>query len=290
MATWTSQHSDRWLGLRRGTSNFTLHVALMVIGFIYLFPFTWMVGSALKTRGGFFSQGISPLPDGLPQWENFSDAWVRANFSQYMLNTLIIAVTTAFFVIWFSSMAGFMLARLRVPGKGIFVGLVTALFLMPKGYTIIPTYEIVQSLGLLNTLWSVITVLTSAYMLFNTFLFYGYMRNIPHELEESAMIDGANVWQRYLFIIMPISTPMIATVGLFSFLWAWNEFFLPLVFTLGNTDLRTISVGMYAFIGENSRDWTRICAAATISVVPIIILFVVMQRQFVNAFSGAVKS
>lgn len=283
-------HKTRLGWLRLRLSSFSLHVALMVIGFFYLYPFTWMVGSALKTRNGFFSQGASPLPDAAPQWQNFEEAWVRANFSQYMLNTMFVAVVSALLVILFSSMAAFMLARLRVPGKGIIIGGVTALFLMPKGYTIIPTYEIVQRLGLLNTLWSIVVVLTSGYMLFNTFLFYGFMRNIPNELEEAAIIDGASVWQRYRYVIFPMSIPMAVTVGLFTFLGAWNEFFLSLVFTLGNPDLRPLTVGMYAFIGENTRDWTRLCAAATISVTPVILLFIILQRQFVNALAGAVKS
>lgn len=267
-----------------------IHVVLLGLGFLYVYPFIWMVGSSLKSPAGFFTQGINALPDIEPQWQNFERAWVQANFGLYLQNTVMIAVATTFFSLLFSSITAYTLARLRIPGKSIVVGLIGITFLLPRGYTILPIFEIVQKLGLLDTIWSVVLVLTTGNMLFATFLFYGFMRTIPLELEEAAIIDGASVWQRYLYVIAPLAKPMFGTVGLFIFVGAWNEFFLALVFTLGNPDLRTLAVGMYSFVGTNSRDWTLICAAATISLIPIITVFVILQRYFVEAFAGAVKS
>jgi raffinose/stachyose/melibiose transport system permease protein len=116
------------------------------------------------------------------------------------------------------------------------------------------------------------------------------MRSIPGELEEAAIIDGAAVWQRFVYVILPLCRPMLGTLGLFMFLKGWNEFFLSLVFTLGNASLRTLSIGMYAFVGVNSREWTLICAGAVISILPVILLFILLQRYFVQAFAGAIKS
>jgi ABC-type glycerol-3-phosphate transport system permease component len=267
-----------------------LSLFLFVLGIIYIYPFIWMVGTSFKTPAEFFSLGASVLPQGPAQWQNFVTAWDKANFGRYLVNTVIISTTTTVLIIFLTSMAAYSLSRLPLPGKKYILFGIAALFFLPKGYTILPTFRIVQGLGLLNTLWAVILVSTAAGMLFNTFLFYGYMRSIPHELEEAAIIDGANGWQRYLRVILPMSMPMIATVGLFTFMNTWNDFFTPMVFTFSRPDLRTLAVGMFAFQGETSREWTLLCAGATISIIPIIIVFIFLQRHFVDAFAGAVKN
>jgi raffinose/stachyose/melibiose transport system permease protein len=272
-----------------GTGKIILHVILIGIGLVYIFPFIWMVGSALKTNNEFFLLGMNPFPS-VPQWDNFLKAWNGANFSRYFLNTVITSVSVTFFVLWFASMAAYSLSRLFVPGKKfILVGL-GVLFFLPAGYTIIPVVEIVKTLGLMNSLAAIIVTGTAGGMLFNTFLLVGYMRTIPAELEEAAVIDGANVWQRYRHVVLPLAKPMLATVGLFTFMSNWNSFFGPLVFTLGRPELRTLAVGMYAFQGQNSRDWVLMCMGATISILPIIVVYVVLQRYFIEAFAGAVKN
>jgi ABC-type glycerol-3-phosphate transport system permease component len=267
-----------------------LHAVLIAIALVYIFPFIWVVGSALKTEREFFSQGINPLPPGELQWQNFQEAWVRANFSQYMFNTVFVAASVAFCSILFGSITAYALSRLDVPGKNGIVALIGILFLLPQGYTIISTYEVMTKFGLIGSLYPVILIVTVGSIPMNTFFLYGYMRSIPNELEEASVIDGATVWQRYLYVIMPMCRPMLGTLGLFMFLKGWNEFFLSLVFTLSNPSLRTLSIGMYAFVGLNSREWTLICAGAVISILPVIILFIFLQRYFVQAFAGAIKS
>lgn len=276
--------------LLRTGREFGLHIVLLAIGLVYIFPFIWVIGSALKTDREFFSQGINPFPAGALQWANFEQAWVRANFSQYMINTLYVAVATALLSILIGAITAYALARLDVPGKGALITLVGLIFLLPQGYTIISTFEVIQKLNLLNTLTPVILILTAGSIPMNTFFLYGYMRAIPHELEEATIIDGATVPQRFLYLIFPLCRPMLGTLGLFMFLKGWNEFFLSLVFTLGNTNLRTLSIGMYGFVSTNSREWTLICAGAVISIIPVIILYIFLQRYFVQAFAGAIKS
>jgi ABC-type glycerol-3-phosphate transport system permease component len=275
--------------IRRG-GELLLHAVLLIAGFMYIFPFLWMVGSALKTDREFFSQGINPLPPGELQWANFEKAWTKANFSQYMANTFFVALATAILAILIASVTAYTLSRLEVPGKQALMTLVGIIFLLPQGYTIISTYEVMSKLGLVGTLTPVILIIALGHVPMNTFFFYGFMRTIPADLEEAAVMDGATVWQRYLYIILPMCKPMIGTLGLFMFLKGWNEFFLSLVFTFSSPSLRTLSVGMYSFVGLNSREWTLICAGATISIVPVLILFIFLQRYFVEAFAGAVKS
>jgi len=126
-------------------------------------------------------------------------------------------------------------------------------------------------------------------MVFNSFLFVGYFTTIPKELEEAATLDGANFLTTYLLIALPIARPIIGTVALFEFIDNWNSFFIPLVFTLGRPSLRTLTVGMYALVGESATDWTLLCAAATMSLLPTIILFFLLQRVFVDGIAGAIR-
>lgn len=284
----TKSPFERLLG---GSGQTLLHLALLGTGLVYIFPFIWMLGTSLKTPGEFFSLGLRPIPKGEWQWSNFAEAWVTANFGQYFLNTLFLAVSVTALVVLLTAMAAYALTRLAVPGKPLILGTIFLTFFLPSGiFNIIPIYNTVQNLGLLNSLGAVMLVITGGQMVFNTLLFYGYMRTMPQEVEEAAVIDGASVHQRFFQVVLPMSGPMVATVGLFTFISSWNEFFVPLVFTLSRPELRTLAVGMYAFVGEASREWTLLCAGATISILPIIITFVFLQDKFTEAFAGAVKT
>jgi ABC-type glycerol-3-phosphate transport system permease component len=280
----------RFESLLGGPGQWILHIVLITIGLIYIFPFIWMLGTAFKTPPEFFSQGINPFPAGEWQWSNFSNAWVKANFSRYFLNSVIVSVLVTGFTVLLTAMAAYALTRLKVPLGRVVMGFIVMILFLPSGYTIIPTINIVQRLGMLNSLGAVVLVLTAGSMVFNTLLFYGYMRTMPKEIEEAAVIDGASVHQRFRNVVLPMSGPMIATVALFTFMNTWNDFFVSLVFTLSRPELRTLAVGMYAFVGQASRDWTLLCAAATISILPIIFIYVLLQERFTEAFAGAVKS
>jgi ABC-type glycerol-3-phosphate transport system permease component len=264
------------------------HLALLVIGFFYLFPFIWMVGSSFKTLPEFFSQGMDILPRQL-RWENYIEAWTVAQFGTYFGNTVFITVMVVILSNLFSSMAAYVLIRTSIPGKKFLIGLIMVTFLLPKGYTILPIFEIIILLGLNNTLWSVIIVNTAGGLIFNSFLYMGYFTTIHREIEEAAIVDGASFPRLYWNIIMPLSGPMIATVTLLTFIANWNDFFTPLVFTLGKPELRTLAVGMFAFVSEHGTDWTLLCAGAAITIVPIIITFLFLQRYFIEGLAGAVK-
>ena len=267
-----------------------LHICLLLIGAVYLFPFFWMLGTSFKTPAEFFNQGLRPFPAGDWRWSNFAETWVRANFGQYFLNTAILAISTTIIVVILTAMAAYALTRLEVPFKPVIVGIIFLTFFLPSGiFNIIPVYDVVTKLGLLNSLGAVILVVVASQMVFNTMLFFGYLRTVPKAIEEAAIIDGATVHQRFRHVILPMSGPMIATVGLFTFVTAWNDFFASLVFTLARPELRTLAVGMYAFIGQASREWTLLCAGATISILPIIVVYIFLQERFTEAFAGAVK-
>lgn len=277
--------------LLSGSGRVLLHLALTAIGIVYIFPFIWMVGTSLKSPSEFFSLGLRPFPVGEWRWSNFAETWVRANFGRYFINTAILAVSVTLLVVLLTAMASYALTRLKVPGSRVVMALILLTFFLPSGiFNIIPVYRIVTNLGLLNSLGAVILVLVAGGMVFNTLLFYGYMRTMPSEIEEAAVIDGATVHQRFFQVVLPMASPMVATVGLFTFMNAWNDFFTSLVFTLSRPELRTLAVGMYAFVGDVSREWTLLCAGATISILPIILVYVFLQERFTEAFAGAIKS
>lgn len=264
------------------------HVALLVSGLAWLYPLFWALGSSLKSDDDFFTDGLNPMPSHF-LWANYLNAWQEASFSRYFMNTILITLGTVVITLVVTSCAGYVLARTRFPGRGFCLGLVSATLFLPHGYTIIPVFDLMQRLHLLNSLWSVIIVQASGGVVFGTFLFMGYFMAVDRELEDAAQVDGANFHQTFARIMLPLSGPMLATVGLFTAITAWNSFFIPLVFTLGRPELRTLAIGMYAFIGENSTEWTLLCAGTVITLAPIILLFVLLQRFFVNGLAGAVK-
>jgi ABC-type glycerol-3-phosphate transport system permease component len=275
--------------MKRGRAvSVMTHVALLVSGLAWLYPLFWALGSSLKSDDEFFGRGLSPLPSQF-LWSNYLDAWREASFGRYFMNTFLITVGTVLVTLVVTATAGYVLARTRFPGRGFCLGLVSATLFLPHGYTIIPVFDLMQRLHLLNSLWAVIIVQASGGVVFGTFLFMGYFMAIDRELEDAAQVDGANFHQTFARIMLPLSGPMLATVGLFTAITAWNSFFIPLVFTLGRPELRTLAIGMYAFIGENSTEWTLLCAGTVITLAPIILLFLLLQRFFVNGLAGAVK-
>ena len=248
-----------------------------------------MVSAALKSPLEVFSSGMNLIPE-TPIWENFKRAWVDARFSQYLLNTVIVTAATVLLVLIRCSMTGYVLARYSFYGRKLILGILVATLFVPAGYTIIPVVDLATKLGMLNSLWGMIIAMSGGAHVASILLYMGYFRQLPKELEEAAIVDGAGFFRTFFQVMLPLAMPVTATVTLMTFLSTWNAFFLPLVFTFSRPDLRTLSVGMLAFIGENSTDWSGMAAAATISLLPVVLLFILLQRYFVEGIAGAVKS
>lgn len=196
----------------------------------------------------------------------------------------------ALLIVVVSALAGYALGPGEMPGKRAIVAVLVATMFLPKGYTILPVFILINAVGLNNTLFGIILAESGPSHVVAILLFMGYFAQIPNELEEAAIMDGAGHPRIFAQVMLPIAKAVIATVFLFNFLQAWNAFLIPLVFTLGAPDRRTLGVGMYSFFGENVMDWTGPVAEAVISVVPIIVIFLALQRYFIEGFAGAVKS
>ncbi|MFI7455355.1 carbohydrate ABC transporter permease [Nonomuraea sp. NPDC049714] len=267
-----------------------LAAAALAIGcLIWIYPFLWMVSASFKTSAEVFTKGLDLLPDA-PEWANYERAWVEAEFGTYLLNTVIVTVCTVVVVVARCAMTGYVLARHEFRGRKIIMGVLVATLFVPAGYTIIPLVDLSQKLGLLNSLTGIVLAMSGAANVAAILLYFGYFRGIPKELTEAALIDGAGFATIFFRVMLPLAKPVTATVTVLTFLSTWNAFFLPLVFTFSRPDLRTVSVGMLAFVGENTTDWSGMAAAATISLLPVVVLFIVLQRYFIEGIAGAVKS
>lgn len=264
-------------------------LALGIGCLLWIYPFLWMVSASLKAPLDVFASGLGLIPESW-HWSNYIRAWDEANFGRYLANTVIVTVVTVVVVVVRCAMAGYVLGRYQFGGrKAILVVLIVTLF-VPTGYTIIPVVELSQQLGLLNSLTGMVVALAGGAHVAPILLYFGFFRRLPRELEEAAIVDGAGFFTIFFRVMLPLSMPVTATVVLLTFLATWNAFFLPLVFTFSRPELRTVSVGMLAFLGENSTDWSGMAAAAGISLLPIVVLFVALQRYFVDGIAGAVKS
>ena len=265
------------------------YVALTALCLVWVYPFLWLVSASLKTPIEIFSKGLNLIPD-TPIWQNYARAWVQAGFSTYMLNTVIVTIGTVAVVVFHTALSGYVLGRYDFVGRKLVIGILGATLIVPAGLTIIPIVDLTSALGLLNGHWGIILALAGSGQSAAILLYAGYFRGLPQELEEAATMDGAGFLRIFLNIMLPLAGPATATVTVLTFLAAWNAFLIPLVFTFGTPGLRTLPVGMLACVGTNETDWSGMAAAATISLLPVIVFFFFVQRYFVEGIAGAVKA
>lgn len=264
-------------------------LVLSVVSLIWIYPFVWMLGASLKQPLEIFAGGLGVLPEEW-QWHNYNRAWEDANFGRYLWNTFIVTSGATLLTLVQSALAGYVLGRYAFIGKRPLIGMLLIAMFVPAGYTIIPLVELADRMGLLNSLWGMILVLGGTVNVAAILLFAGYFSQLPKELEEAAILDGAGFFEIFGRIMLPLARPVIATVTILTFLAVWNNFFVPLVFTFSRPELRTLSVGMLAFVGQHETDWSGMAAGATIALVPVMVLFLVLQRYYVEGLAGAVKS
>lgn len=263
-------------------------IILSIVCLIWIYPFIWMISASLKTPFEIFSSGLNLIPE-TPIFDNYVRAWDTAQFSRYMVNTVIITIGTVILVLFRTSLAGYVIGRYQFIGRRFIVAILVGTIFVPVGYTIIPTVQLAKTLGILNSLQGVILVLGGGGHVIDILLFSAFFSSLPKELEEAAILDGASFIQIFIRVMLPLAKPVIATVTILTFLSAWNNFFIPLVFTFGTPDLRTLSVGMFAFVGQHETDWSGMAAGATISLLPVVIIFFLAQRYFIEGIAGAVK-
>jgi raffinose/stachyose/melibiose transport system permease protein len=248
-----------------------------------------MVSASFKTKSDFFADRLGIIPRNVT-FDNFKRVWTEAHFDKYFINTVIVTAVTVLLVLIMTAMAGYVLGRYSFFGKNLILLIFVASITIPLVSTVIPTYQVVKNMHLVGTRTGLILAGAGGAHVVFLMLFSGYFKQIPKEMEEAAKIDGCGFFQLFLSVMLPLAKPIATTVVIMETVWTWNAFLLPLVLTLSNPSSRTLAVGLYAFKGENTIDWTGIAAGGTVSVIPIILLFLLTQKYFVDGIAGAVKS
>jgi multiple sugar transport system permease protein len=263
--------------------------AILIMGAIVMvLPFAYMVGTALSP-----DRWVMPYPPTI--WpedatlDNFVRALTEAGLQRYALNSLIVASVSVLLTLVVSSLSAFAFARLEFPFKEVIFGFYLVTMMIPDLIALLPKFQVLRDLGLTNTWWGLWAVYVSNAVAFNTFLLRGFFSRIPRELEDATRIDGGGVWTFFWRVLLPLSKPALATVAVFAFLGAWDDFWWARLL-IQDPDLRTLPIGIQLFFNSHATQWTTIFAATTLAALPEIAIFVALQRYFVNgSFSGAIR-
>lgn len=256
---------------------------------VMVYPFAYMVSTSLKSRTYVLSDPTQLWPQD-PTLENYARVLTAEHFPRYALNSALVSVVSTALIVLLSSMMAYAFSRLRFPGRKVLFSLIVVGLTIPTMMLIIPQFLLARDLHLLNSLPGLVPFYVGTALAFNTFLLSGFFEQIPRELDEAMMIDGAGAWRRYRSLAMPLAKPALGTVIIFSFLGTWDEYAWA-VTVLNDTDKRTLPIAIALFQGQHSTSWGLVFAASIIALVPVIAIYLTFQRYFVAGLTtGAVKS
>jgi multiple sugar transport system permease protein len=260
---------------RRSRLAWLLFAIGLVLAIATVFPLLWMVLGSFKTAEEVNSPQLIPSTFTL---DNYVYVFSQVPFARYLLNSFFVSAAVTVIALWFHSMAAYALARLRFPGREkIFLG-IFATMLVSAPVTIIPTFIIVRTLGMVDSYAGLIV--PAIFNAFGIFLLRQFYVSLPDELEEAALVDGASYWKIYWSIVLPLSRPILAALAVFFFLANWNSFVWPMTVT-SDPKLRVVQLGIQSFQQQYAADWNFILAAATVAALPTLGIFFVFQKQIV---------
>jgi len=263
-------------------------VLLSLGALLTIVPFAYMVSTSFKNNTLVLQLPPQFIPHH-PTTANYREAWSSNQFGHYFVNSLMVAASTTVLAVLLSSMMAFAFARFQFPGRRILFGLLLIGLMVPTMMLLIPQFLLARDIGALNSLWGLVFFYTAMNLALNTFLLRSFFQDIPRELEEAMVVDGAGAWARYRQLIMPLSRPAIATVAIFTFLASWDEFVWALT-VINDPNRRTLPIAIALFQGQHSTSWGLVFAASLIAILPVLGIFITFQRQFVSGIaSGALK-
>jgi multiple sugar transport system permease protein len=268
-------------------SNVARYLLLSAGALVMLLPFLYMLGTSFKPHAFVLELPPRFIPSE-PTIENYTHALTANHFGLYFLNSAIVATTSTAITVVLSAMLAYAFARWDFPGRSALFYAMLGTLMVPALVLIIPQFVLAKNLRLLNSLWGLVVVY-SAGTAFNMFLLRGFFEEIPQELFDSALIDGAGPFATFWRVALPLARPALAAVAIFSFLGAWDEFTWALT-AINDEKLYTLPIGLRLFQQQHGTEWGLVFAASAIAVVPTILVFVIFQRQFIKGvMSGAVK-
>ena len=273
-------------GTKYTVSSILINAILIIVAMIMIFPMFWMLLLSLKTYPERFTTFFETLFSDFTL-KNYIEAIQSDNFGLYFINSLFVAICTTAANVLFSTMVGYALARRKFFGKTLLMGSILGVLIIPSHVIMIPLYRLIVEIGWLNTYWALIV--PWCVTPFGIFLVWQYIRSIPVELEDSARIDGAGFWRIFFKIIFPTAKPVLIVLAIYTFLTNWNSFLFPFLFT-NSEQYRTLPVGLTFYLGKQSIDWGHLMAGASLSAIPILILFLIFQKQIIRGLlAGALK-
>jgi ABC-type glycerol-3-phosphate transport system permease component len=265
-----------------------LHVWLLAVAALVLFPIFWMVSTSFKTDVEIVRFPPTLLPDA-PTTAAYVKIWQLKSFGRYFWNSMVVASLSTALSVVLAALAGYGFSRFAFRGSRVLVFLFLVTQMVPAILLLLPYFVVMRELGLLNSYTGLVLAYTSFALPFCTWMLKGFFDSIPREVDESAMIDGCSRLQTLLRVVAPLALPGVAATALFSFLVAWNHY----LFAVGlatSPDMYTLPVGIAYTIGEFRVAWNELMAGATIASVPILILYAALERYFVEGLTaGAVK-
>ncbi len=258
------------------------HVLLLLGGLIVIFPFVWMILTAFKTNPEVTDIAEFHLLPQTWQWENFTSLFSQHPMATYYVNSIIYTLLRSIPSIFFAAITGFALAKMPFRGRGMVWFLVLATLIVPFQVRLIPLADMIFGWGLRNEYWGV--VLPGLMEPFGIFLFAQACKSIPNSLLEAAKMDGCNVWQQFVYVVMPLLIPTLAAYAIIIFMWSWGEFLWGFI-VVTTPDKMPLEVGIKGFAGEHYTSVVQMMAAATVAVVPVLAVFLAMQRQFIKGMT-----
>ena len=264
-----------------------IQIVLVGSTIVMLAPIVIMIFSAFKSTPEIFK-----APFGIPDFTNignFTKIWTQTNFVRYLLNSFIVTGASMALILTLGTMAAYAIARYEFFGATFILMFFLAGLTLPLKLAIIPLFMLMRDLGVLNNQLSLILVYTAMGLPSTVFIMTGFIRTLPNELEDAARMDGASEARIMWSIMLPLVRPAMVIAGIQNVVPIWNDFFFPLVF-IQNDDLKTLPQGLTTFMGEYTTDWGALFAGLTLSAAPIIVIYIVLSRQFISGMtSGAIK-
>ncbi|MFV0449314.1 MAG: carbohydrate ABC transporter permease [Vibrio sp.] len=263
--------------------KFVLYAVIIAITLVMIIPFIWMLSASLKLSRDVFVFPIEWIPS-VPRWQNFVDIWDQIPLALFIYNTAKLTVIVTILQLLTSSFAAYAFAKLRFPYRdALFLGYVATISVPWISY-MVPQFIMMREIGLNNTHAAIICL--QAFTAFGVFLMRQFYMSIPDELCEAARIDGMNEYQIWYKIMLPLSKPALSTLTIFTFVSTWNDFLGPMIY-LTETKLKTIQIGLRMFISQYSAEYGLIMAASVVSLIPVLIVFLTLQRFFVEGIASS---
>ncbi|MCL2015066.1 MAG: carbohydrate ABC transporter permease [Defluviitaleaceae bacterium] len=281
-----SQENSAFRDTKQLVLRILLYVILALLSVLFLFPILWIMISAFKPAGELFAWPPTLLPQN-PTITNFSDAMARGDFLQYFGNTTFSTLVATAFTVVINVMSGYVFAKYRFRFQTALFAMVLATLMVPLEVIMIPIFQVIVATNLFNSLWGIIIPAVASPT--SVFLVRQYYQTIPDEFMEAARIDGASEFRIFLQVMLPIAKPIIAVLCIISFMWRWNDFLWPML-VIQSRHLYTIQLALANYSGEFNVDWNSLLAMSSISMVPVIVVFVALQKHIIGGMiSGGVK-